>query len=143
MRWIRGGLRFECQPDCGQCCTQSVFGEGEVEGVFLTRRDLRRLERAGLSWAVVERDGHRVLLEESGTCVFLDGHTKRCGIYEARPTQCRNFPFSPGYDSPIATRSQWERAKELCPGIDTGRYYQKRLIRRIVRQRVPHGSFPV
>ena len=86
---------------------------------------------------------HRVLSEASGTCVFLDPRTKGCGIYDVRPTQCRNFPFTPGKDSPIATRSQWNTAREHCPGIGIGRYYDKRHIRKLVRGRAQHGSFQV
>ena len=47
MRWIKKGLRFECQPDCGHCCSQSMFGKGDVEGVFLSKRDVGRLQKAG------------------------------------------------------------------------------------------------
>ena len=98
MRWIKKGLRFECQPDCGHCCSQSMFGKGDVEGVFLSKRDVGRLQTAGVAWAIEERGDHRVLSEASGTCVFLDPRTKGCGIYDVRPTQCRNFPFTPGKD---------------------------------------------
>ena len=143
MRWIKKGLRFECQPDCGHCCSQSMFGKGDVEGVFLSKRDVGRLQKAGVAWAIEERGDHRVLSEASGTCVFLDPRTKGCGIYDVRPTQCRNFPFTPGKDSPIATRSQWNTAREHCPGIGIGRYYDKRHIRKLVRGRAQHGSFQV
>ncbi len=143
VRWIKDGLRFECQPECGRCCSQSVFGNGDIEGVFLTKRDVRRLRQAGLAWAIEHRGGHVVLLETEGTCVFLDTKTKGCGIYTVRPTQCRNFPFTPGKDSPIASQSQWDAAREGCPGIGIGRYYEKRLIRKLVRGRTEHGSFQV
>ena len=143
MRWLKGGLSFECQPDCGQCCTQSVFGKGEVEGVHLTKRDRRRLQQAGLAHAIERRDGYFLLAEKNRSCMFLNPQTKSCDIYSVRPTQCRNFPFSPGRDSPIATRSNWEEAKEGCPGIGVGRFYSKRTIRRQSRARSEHGSFEV
>ena len=73
-----------------------MFGKGDVEGVFLSKRDVGRLQTAGVAWAIEERGDHRVLSEASGTCVFLDPRTKGCGIYDVRPTQCRNFPFTPG-----------------------------------------------
>ena len=68
-----------------------MFGKGDVEGVFLSKRDVGRLQTAGVAWAIEERGDHRVLSEASGTCVFLDPRTKGCGIYDVRPTQCRNF----------------------------------------------------
>ena len=120
-----------------------MFGNGEVEGVFLTKRDIRRLGKAGLDWAVEERDGYRLLAEKDGTCVFLDENTKGCGIYAHRPTQCRNFPFGSGRDSPLATRERWAVAREGCPGIDVGRFYDKTSIRKLVRGRGGHGGFRV
>ena len=115
-----------------------MFGKGDVEGVFLSKRDVGRLQTAGVAWAIEERGDHRVLSEASGTCVFLDPRTKGCGIYDVRPTQCRNFPFTPGKDSPIATRSQWNTAREHCPGIGIGRYYDKRHIRKLYGERHHH-----
>jgi Fe-S-cluster containining protein len=41
---------------------------------------------------VVERDGVRCMDQRGdGACVALDGETKLCGIYAARPQTCRDF----------------------------------------------------
>ena len=44
-----------------------MFGKGDVEGVFLSKRDVGRLQTAGVAWAIEERGDHRVLSEASGT----------------------------------------------------------------------------
>ena len=36
-----------------------------------------------------------VVTAAAAACIFLDKHTNQCQIYEARPTQCRTYPFWP------------------------------------------------
>jgi Fe-S-cluster containining protein len=56
-------------------------------------------------------------------CVFLDRESQPgkaiCSIYEARPVQCRTWPFWP---ENVRSRRTWERVKRNtpCPGMDTG-----------------------
>lgn len=55
-------------------------------------------------------------------CIFLDRSVAgraTCQLYEARPTQCRTWPFWP---ENLATPAAWNRAKKVtpCPGMDTG-----------------------
>ena len=49
-------------------------------------------------------------------CVLLDG-AGRCIAYEARPVQCRNWPFWP---SNLRAASDWQEAAARCPGIGVG-----------------------
>ena len=42
---------------------------------------------------------------------------KKCGVYEARPQQCRTFPF---WEENVRSRHNWQRLREFCPGIDEG-----------------------
>ena len=44
-------------------------------------------------------------------CVFFDLEKKQCGIYEARPTQCRTFPFWEHFKENI------EELEQECPAI--------------------------
>ncbi len=114
--WYDAGLRFSCTR-CGDCCRRAP---GEEKHVYLETTDLDRLERAlGLSRAEllrkhVERlDEVTLVLKWSETaCSFLgpDG----CTLYEARPAQCRSFPFWP---ENLASREEWEReVVAKCPG---------------------------
>ncbi len=49
-----------------------------------------------------------------GACCLLDG-ANECSVYEARPTQCRDFPF---WDSVTGDPHGFERARAVCPGIE-------------------------
>ena len=70
----------------------------------------------------------RTLNWDDEKCVFLG--EKGCTVYEARPEQCRTWPFWPEN----LKREVW--AKEIvpfCPGADEGRLYSIGEIRRISR----------
>lgn len=119
------GLRFSCTM-CGNCCTGP-------EGYVLVSDDEARALADRLGQSVEEflkahtrmtREGRSLTeraTEFGQDCVFLD-RTKIpgravCGVYEDRPRQCRTWPFWP---SVVKTRQTWERAKRVCPGMDSG-----------------------
>jgi hypothetical protein len=58
--------------------------------------------------------GRYALLESAndGACVFLSG--ERCSIYDARPAQCRRFPF---WDRLLESPARWREAALECEGI--------------------------
>jgi len=115
--WYAGGLRFACQG-CGCCCGGGpgyVWVDEEeiaalaaslgVEAAEFRRRYTRRLWRG-------------VSLKEKYNydCILLNEHG-RCTAYEARPTQCRTWPFWPSnLESPAA----WRASGRRCPGIGQG-----------------------
>ena len=146
MEWIRRGLRFECQPDCGNCCT----GGAREGSVFLEPGDVERLaaslkltREAFVREHTRSEDGELALsMRESGDCRFLsDG---KCDVYDARPLQCRTYPFLPvdGF-TPIESPYTWRYEKKFCPGIGKGRLYRKDEITDISRGRVDVGGFSV
>ena len=50
---------------------------------------------------------------EEGACVFLEKETNHCQIYEARPTQCRTYPFWPSImKAPDAWNDECRRADD-------------------------------
>ena len=116
--WYASGLRFECQPDCGRCCTR----HGDYGYVYLEPDDLRSLA-AHFELSVAEyrrrhtrrEDGHTILRIEGDVCPYLDG--ARCTVYEARPIQCRTFPF---WRSNLRSPAAWESLATFCPGIGRG-----------------------
>ena len=49
-----------------------------------------------------------------GACVLLEG-ASTCRAYAARPRRCRDFP---AWDEVLEDPVAFERARELCPGIE-------------------------
>ena len=112
-------LHFEC-TQCGRCCSgggayQVFLKEAEAERIrsvlqlsraWFRRRYLRRLDSGELT----------VALRADGRCSFLDpeGH---CGVYGARPTQCRTYPFWPEL---LRSKTAWQAEAARCEGIDRG-----------------------
>ncbi len=114
--WWHDGVRFSCQGS-GKCCVS----RGGYGFVYLTLGDRRRLAAAlGLSTRAFTRqhcektDGYWHLREESRDCRFLAD--RRCTVYEARPDQCRTWPFWP---ENLSARAWTAIAKE-CPGVGKG-----------------------
>lgn len=131
--WYADGLRFACQPDCGRCCSR----HDEYAYIYLREEDVPALaERLGLTvpaflaeWTALD-DGDLVLKMGDAACPFLDG--VRCTVYEARPTQCRTFPF---WKENLARRRDWEQLASFCPGIDRGPVHPLHVIRETVAKR--------
>ena len=89
-------VRYSCEKCPGWCCT---YDEIEVN-----KRDIERLARHfGLD---AETAAERFTKVKGGTpmlrhkkdsifdtaCMFLDQDKRRCTVYEARPTVCRQYP---------------------------------------------------
>ena len=47
------------------------------------------------------------------SCIFLKG--KLCGVHEARPTQCRTYPF---WSHKLSSQEIYENERLRCEGID-------------------------
>ena len=65
-----------------------------------------------------KEDGLYKLRYSSKDCPFLQNN--RCQVYEARPTQCRTWPFWPEN----MNNEVWEKeVASWCPGAGKGRLY--------------------
>lgn len=113
--WYKNGLRFEC-TGCGQCCTGAPGAvwvtEEEVEKMAAVKNMLLRDFKKHF---VRTLDGRLSLNEDPKNfdCVFLKN--KRCTIYEARPLQCKTFPWWPGV---LSDEASWKEAGMRCEGIN-------------------------
>ena len=97
--------QFNCSG-CGECCRWGG-------SVLLTDDDIKRLAgQLDLSVSIfidqhTQLAPNRIqlaLLDQSdGSCFFLNARG-RCSVYEARPQQCRSFPYA------------W--SAEGCPELD-------------------------
>ena len=109
-------LRFECQPGCTECCRQKGF-------VYLSDADIPRMAAyLGLTQDAFQRkfvyrtrNRARLRVPRDASCHFLlDGG---CSIHEAKPTQCRIFPYWPEL---VESRREWRKTARYCPGIGKG-----------------------
>lgn len=117
--WWKDGIQFQCQGS-GKCCVS----HGEYGFVFLTLQDRKRMAKhlklstAAFTKKHCDRQGPAYHLKEdpkNTDCQFLEN--KRCGIYEARPTQCRTWPFWPEVMSPKTWKKE---VANFCPGVGRG-----------------------
>lgn len=124
------GIRFQCQ-ETGQCCVS----RGAYGYVYLTLEDRRRLagffqlRTAAFTRRYCERTNgwwHLRGFEEA--CPFLEG--KRCGVYEARPAQCRTWPFWPENLNPKVWN---EEIVTFCPGVGKGPTVPAERIRELIQ----------
>lgn len=113
--WFKEGLRFKC-TGCGKCCT------GKPGYVFVSKNDVDNLAQhfsispeefvkkyvrfVEKQYALIDNPG-------SHDCIFLKD--KRCTAYEARPVQCRTFPWWP-YN--LREESDWEETALRCEGVN-------------------------
>jgi Fe-S-cluster containining protein len=116
--WYQDGLRFEC-TQCGNCCS------GAPGYVWVNQEEIDALaKQLDMSPEAFEKKyvrpvGVRRSLVEfpNGDCVFLDRETRRCTVYEARPRQCRTWPF---WDSNLKSPATWRQTCQTCPGCGRG-----------------------
>lgn len=109
-------FRFECQPECTQCCTMA----GDV---YVTEDDADRIA-AHLEltpaefreqYCLYENDELRLLGRSKDPCRFVTA--AGCSIHEVKPVQCRTFPFWPEY---VGNKRSWKNLSRFCPGIGVG-----------------------
>ena len=109
-------FRFQCQPGCTACCTQS----GDV---YLTDDDVDRIARYLKLTPEEFRTRHcetddgdlRLAGPSEKPCQFVE--EGGCSIYEVRPLQCRTFPFWP---ENVRSKRAWKNLCPHCPGIGVG-----------------------
>jgi len=64
--------------------------------------------------------------------VFYVPQTRHCRVYEARPAQCRSWPF---WSENVESEGTWEVTKILCPGSGEGDLIDAATITRRARER--------
>lgn len=105
---------FNCHR-CGACCH---VGHGRVwiepEEIGALAAACGSAPAAFAARHVVAAEGRLSLREKPDGCCALLEDGNRCTVYEARPAQCRSFPFWPDL---LAGGLALERAAGYCPGI--------------------------
>ncbi|MEA3512349.1 MAG: YkgJ family cysteine cluster protein [Campylobacterota bacterium] len=107
----------KCESCEGNCCI------GESGYIWITKNECEKLSKllnitvSKLNEEYLFKIGYRYSIKEkqisknSYACVFFDLDKKRCGVYEARPIQCKTFPFWEYFKNNI------KEVKEECPAI--------------------------
>lgn len=134
--FYREGLRFACTR-CSDCCRHTPGY------VFLSESDLARVanylaidtaEARSRYCRRIDIGGFgRVSLKEKANLDCILWEDGGCSVYEARPLQCRSFPF---WSSNLSSRESWEDAARACPGIGQGRMHGRSRIERWLARRL-------
>lgn len=119
--WYKDGLRFQCTA-CGKCCS------GAPGFVWVNASEVKQLAQSlemtedEFRDDFVRKVGNRSSLKEypDGDCILLDPETRHCLVYDARPIQCRTWPF---WSSNLKSPEAWEETCEACPGAGEGKLY--------------------
>ena len=118
----KDGFDFAFDPSgCDSCGGNCCIGESGF--IWITLSEIKFLakhldiDEEELRVKYLEKKGYKYsikevkLSEDNYACTFFDLDKKQCSIYEARPVQCRTFPFWEYFKNNI------EEVKEECPAI--------------------------
>ena len=125
--WYSDGLAFEC-ASCGGCCggfPGYVWVSDEEADAIAEFMEITR-EKFVASYCKSVGGRHTLREVDKWNCVMLDDG--KCRIYDARPVQCRTFPF---WTENLRSRAAWNAAARGCPGMDTDRLYTFEEIERL------------
>lgn len=104
MKSVPGAITKTVQPSYYNCSKCPAYCCSIYERVQVTKRDITRLANYfGVDYATAQRrfttswQGEQILRRKADpifgkACKFLDPSTRRCTIYEGRPSTCREFP---------------------------------------------------
>ncbi|RKX91346.1 MAG: YkgJ family cysteine cluster protein [Spirochaetes bacterium] len=133
--FYKEGLKFECVR-CSACCR---FDPGYV---FLSASDMDRLasffkidKKAIVEkyCRIVNMGGSRRLSfkeKKNFDCIFWK--EGGCTIYEARPLQCRSYPFWQPF---LTSEEAWNKEAENCPGMKRGKKHSLKVIENWLEKR--------
>ena len=127
-KFIADGIQFQCQGS-GNCCVS----RGGYGFVFMTLKDrqtmAKKLQMTTKDFTkkyCSKHDGIWKLNDHvNEDCVFLEN--KRCSVYEARPTQCRTWPFWPEV---LNARTWNKEVASFCPGVNKGKVWSTKEVKK-------------
>jgi len=105
-----------CDTCGGRCCT------GESGNIFVSPQEISALSKLlnlselDFRKSYLLKRGYKFSLKErivglSHDCIFFDREKGGCSVYEARPMQCRTFPFWDYF------KTHMGELKNECPGV--------------------------
>lgn len=108
-----------CESCEGRCCT------GESGYIYVTKNEIEAISKLleiDISKFVSEylfKKMYKYSIKERKVgdvyeCIFYDAKNNGCTIYDARPLQCKTFPFWDYY------KTRLNELKLECPGVEDG-----------------------
>ncbi len=105
-----------CETCQGRCCT------GESGYIYVTKSEIEKISKlldmdvkvfvnTYLFKKMYKYSIKEIVHEGSHECVFYNRDSNGCKIYDARPQQCKTFPFWDYYKTRV------DELKLECPGI--------------------------
>ena len=118
------GFDYAFSPDAcstcqGKCCTGEsgyiYISKVEIENISkLLNLDVKEFVNKYLFKKMYKYSIKEILHNDSYECIFYDRESNGCTIYDARPSQCKTFPFWDYYKTRV------DELKLECPGITSG-----------------------
>ena len=105
-----------CESCAGRCCTGEsgyiYVTKVEIENIAkLLEMDVREFVNQYLFKKMYKYSIKEKKKGDEYECVFYDASANGCTIYDARPSQCKTFPFWDYYKKRV------DELKLECPGI--------------------------
>ena len=107
----------KCETCGGKCCI------GESGYIWITPQEILKLSKNlnisqqelidkylikyNYRYSIKEK----IISKDNFACIFFDTNKMQCSVYDARPNQCRTFPFWDYF------RNNVKELKEECPAI--------------------------
>ncbi|MEA3315772.1 MAG: YkgJ family cysteine cluster protein [Campylobacterota bacterium] len=107
----------KCETCGGKCCI------GESGYIWITPQEILKLsqnlkitQQELIDKYLIKYDykysiKEKIISDNNFACIFFDTIKMQCSVYDARPKQCRTFPFWEYF------RNNIEELKEECPAI--------------------------
>lgn len=138
MTWFQDGVRFEC-TQCGACCRGPGYTLVSLEEQKVLAAHLNiSLEQFREYYTTLVEGGRRILKDSphGEYCTFLDSETNQCSVHEARPQQCRTFPF---WRHHFESEGNWGLLGQQCEGVGRGQLFTEEDILRRLKE-APRGA---
>lgn len=134
--WYSEGLRFSCTR-CGNCCRGPGYVWVDDEEVSLLADHFGMPFDEFLKVYTRKVGRSRSLRDQANdNCIFFDDEAG-CLVYEARPRQCRTWPF---WDHNLESPRSWKELQKKCPGSGKGDLFSvEEITARLMQTRPKNG----